>query len=371
MKTSPDIEKQIHPDDLGIGESGGQTGDLLASQSGQMRDSLSISVIVPTYNRSKIVLTGIESVLAQTYPAFEIIVVDDGSSDGTGKMLQQFIDQRFDCGKASPEIRYFYQSNQGQSAARNKGIAEARGEWIAFMDSDDPWHPEKLELQARAITHFRNDCGACFTDATLTNNLTLNTTAFHTTSERFVEPFGILADPALRLTKAFGTCWVQTFVIRADLVRQIGGFDCDLHFAEDQDFLFRLALVTKYCYVNKPLVSIDRTDVHSDPNVAPRPWDKLEVRLQGAQYMNEKWLKLDAALPSKVRKSSVQRLREIHSAWANFYLENEEYGKARRAIGTALKYEITPALLAKWMLVWVTPKVARRYTPKSASFFPT
>jgi glycosyltransferase involved in cell wall biosynthesis len=371
MKTIHDIENEIDLADRSICASTLEAGDHLDSTSSQMGDSLSISVVVPTYNRSRIVLAGIESVLAQTHPAFEIIVVDDGSSDGTREMLQRFIDQRSGYGNAAPQIRYFYQSNQGQSAARNKGIAEARGEWIAFMDSDDPWHPEKLELQARAITQFKNECGACFTDATLINNLTLNTTALQTTNERFEQPFGILSDPALRLTKTFGTCWVQTFVIRTDLIRQIGGFDRDLHFAEDQDFLFRLALGTKFCYVNKPLVSIDRTDVHSDPNVAPRPWDKLEVRLQGAQYMNEKWLKLDAALPSNVRKSSRRRLRAIHSAWANLFLEKEEYGKACRAISMALAYGITPVLIAKWMLVWVTPKVARRYAPKSESFFPT
>jgi glycosyltransferase involved in cell wall biosynthesis len=371
MKTTPDIDKEINAADRSICASAGQPGDHLALKSSQVCDSLSISVVVPTYNRSKIVLAGIESVLAQTYPAFEIIVVDDGSSDGTGEMLQRFVDQRSGSGKAAPEIRYFYQSNQGQSAARNKGIAEARGEWIAFLDSDDPWSPEKLEWQVRAIAQFKNNCGACFTDAKLYNNLNLNTTAFRTTDAHYEQPIGILPDPALLMTKPFGTCWLQTFVIRTDLIRQLGGFDRDLHFAEDQDFLFRLALITNYCYVNIPLVSIDRTDVHSDPNMAPRLWDKLEVRLQNAQSLTEKWLRLDTVLPSNVRKSTVQKLRAIHSAWANWYLENEEYDKARRAIGAALKYQITLTLIAKWMLAWIAPKVARRLAPKSASFFPT
>ena len=370
MKTTRDIETEIHPADRSISVFAGQTDDHLALKPSPECDSLSISVVVPTYNRSKIVLAGIESVLAQTYPAFEIIVVDDGSSDGTGEMLQRFIDQRSGCGMAVPEIRYFYQSNQGQSAARNKGIAEARGEWIAFLDSDDPWHPEKLEWQVRAIAQFKNECGACFTDAKLFNNLNLNTTAFRTTDAHYEQPFGILPDAALLMTKPFGTCWVQTFVIRTDLIRELGGFDRDLHFAEDQDLLFRLALKTNYCYVNMPLVSIDRTDVNSDPNVAPRLWDRVEVRVQGAQLMCEKWLGLGAALPSNVRKSCVQKLRTTHSTWANLYLENGEYDKARRAIGAALKYEITFTLLAKWMIAWIAPKVARRIAPKSATFFP-
>lgn len=371
MKTTPEFETEIHAADQSNCVSAAQSGDHFALKSNQVCDGPSISVVVPTYNRSKIILAGIESVLMQTYPALEIIVVDDGSSDGTGEILQRFVDQRSGCEQAGPEIRYFYQSNQGQSAARNKGIAEARGEWIAFLDSDDPWHPEKLEWQVRAIAQFKNNCGACFTDAKLYNNLTLNTTAFQTTDAHYEQPIGCVDDAALLMTKKFGTCWVQTFVIRTDLIRQLGGFDRGLHFAEDQDFLFRLALLTNYCYVNKPLVSIDRTDVHSDPDAAPRLWDTLEVRLQGAQYMCEKWLGLDAALPPNVRKSCIRKLRAIHSAWANWYLENEEYDKALRATGVALKYEITLTLLAKWILAWIAPKVARRIAPKSASFFLT
>ena len=271
---------------------------------------------------------------------------------------------------AAPEVRYFYQPNQGQSAARNKGIAEARGEWIAFLDSDDPWSPEKLEWQVRAITQFKNECGACFTDAKLFNNLSMDTTAFRTTDARYEQPIGILPDAALLMTKTFGTCWLQTFVIRTELIRQLGGFDRDIHFAEDQDFLFRLALKTNFCYVNRPLVSIDRTDVNSDPNVAPRLWDKVEVRLESARVISEKWLGLGAALPPNVRKSCVQKMRAAHSAWANWYLENGEYDKARRSIGAALKYEITVNLFIKWMLVWIAPRVARRIAPKSSSFFP-
>src|ERR1017187_5289101 len=128
-----------------------------------------ISVVIPTYNRCQMLMTAIESVLAQTYPAFEMVVVDDGSSDGTGEILQRFIDQRYGRGMQTQPIRYFYQSNQGQSVARNKGVEEARGEWIAFLDSDGLWFSEKLEWQVRAVAQFKNDCGACLTDARLWN----------------------------------------------------------------------------------------------------------------------------------------------------------------------------------------------------------
>ncbi len=144
-----------------------------------------ISVIVPTYNRSRQVQAALKSVLAQTYPEFEVIVIDDGSTDGTGEAVQRFVSQQGGNGKP---IRYFFQINQGQSAARNKGFAEARGRWIAFLDSDDVWVPEKLEWQWRAIEQFKSKCGVCITDARLVDDLGMDTTAFRETGKRYEVP---------------------------------------------------------------------------------------------------------------------------------------------------------------------------------------
>jgi glycosyltransferase involved in cell wall biosynthesis len=100
-----------------------------------------ISVIIPTYNRGTFTSHAIKSVLAQTYKDYEIIVVDDGSTDNTLEQLKVFGDQ----------IRYIYQENQGPSAARNKGIQNAKGRYIAFCDSDDRFLPTKLEKQMEFI----------------------------------------------------------------------------------------------------------------------------------------------------------------------------------------------------------------------------
>jgi glycosyltransferase involved in cell wall biosynthesis len=324
-----------------------------------------ISVIIPTFNRHELLIAAIETILAQTHPPFEIVVVDDGSSDGTGEMLQRFIDQRPDGGVP---IRYFFQANQGPAVARNRGVTEARGEWIAFMDSDDPWSPEKLELQVRAMEQFKNDCGACFTDARLWNNLDMDTTAFKLAGNHYEQAAGIVPDIVRSISKSVAPfCWVQTTLIRKDLVSQAGGFDKDVRYGEDYDFLFRLSLLTKFCYVNKVLVSINRTNSNTDPNTVRRVWDELGPHLQGRQCMFEKWLKLSGGLPPDVRKTVVHKLRETHSSWANWYLESGEYEKALQSVSRAMKYEMTPSLAVKWALIRIAPGYARKIAPKSKS----
>lgn len=97
-----------------------------------------VSVIIPTYNYGKYIERAIDSILTQTYQDFEIIVVDDGSTDNTGEIIRS---------KQNDKIRYFYQENKGAPSARNKGIKESIGKYIAFLDADDEWFPNKLEKQ--------------------------------------------------------------------------------------------------------------------------------------------------------------------------------------------------------------------------------
>ncbi|SVB83840.1 uncharacterized protein METZ01_LOCUS236694, partial [marine metagenome] len=100
---------------------------------------MDISVIIPTYNRRNTLPRAVESVLNQIYKPIEIIVVDDGSTDGAKEM----------CSEMYPLVRYIYQANSGVSSARNTGIKSASGDWIALLDSDDEWLPDKLEIQVK------------------------------------------------------------------------------------------------------------------------------------------------------------------------------------------------------------------------------
>jgi glycosyltransferase involved in cell wall biosynthesis len=318
-----------------------------------------ISVVIPTFNRARQVQNALKSVLAQTYREFEVIVVDDGSTDGTGELLQTMISAR---DNRSNQVRYFFQPNQGQSAARNKGAKEARGGWVAFLDSDDVWLPDKLEWQVRAIEQFCDKSCACITDAGLIDNLGMDTTAFRESGKRYEEIFGLESDAMETLVKTRDPFWITTLLVRTDVAEQVGWFDPCLKYAEDHDFLFRLSLVTSFCFVNRPLCVIDRSK--SPQGSECRPWDKVEVRLSGSQSMLEKWLTLDSQLPLSVRKTIVQSLRRIYSAWTNWYLEHKRYEEARHAVRAAVKYDLTTMLAIKWMLTYVAPSVARRISPR-------
>ena len=320
-----------------------------------------ISIVIPTYNRAQQTIAAVESVLAQTYPNFEIIVVDDGSTDDSGETIQRFIAQKTN---GSCPVSFFSQPNQGASIARNTGIAKARGEYIAFLDSDDIWLPEKLEWQMQALEQFKDECGVCVTDARLVNKSGMDiSSSFLTHGRHFEQTIGIDRDAVKSIARSFCGVWLSTLLARADLIKQIGGFSPDISFVEDRDLHFRLSLITSIAYVNKSLVKTDRTP--SPPGSQVRPWDRAEVQFRQQQQMLEKWLRMGAALPQDVRRTIERSLRALHSHWANWHLENGRYDEAREAVSRAVKYEITLGTTVKWALVWLSPALAKRIAPKT------
>src|SRR5580704_5038034 len=195
-----------------------------------------VSVVIPTDNRAAVVPRAIESVLAQTVTDLEVVVVDDGSSDGTGQILGEIFGDR---------IRYYAQANQGVSVARNKGIEEARGEWIAFLDSDDLWESEKLEWQFKALERFSSCCSGCYTDTRLINHPETRT-LFQMAEESYAHEgmMGVNKDVLRLLVRPGGAGMVvhlSSLLARADVVRETEGFDPMLRYSEDSEFMFRLA----------------------------------------------------------------------------------------------------------------------------------
>lgn len=327
-----------------------------------------VSVIIPTYNRQEKVPKAIEGVLAQSFSNVEVIVVDDGSSDDTGKILKNTFGDR---------IRYFSQANQGASVARNKGITESRGQWIAFLDSDDFWEKDKLYWQFKALERFGPQCGACYTDVLIFNNPETRTLfQMAEASYRHEGIMGVNTDVLRLLVRPGGAGMVvclSSFLARADVVRETGGLDPRLLYSQDSEFMFRAAMLTHFCYVNRPLVWFDRSPVETRHVGVSSEWDKEDFFLRDSQLRLEGLLRLGDALPAHIRDLIRAQLSSVHSAWTNWYLKTDQYDKALEAVSTAVQMNLRFNVVAKWLLMSVSPRLAlriaqRRQKIKKASF---
>ena len=317
----------------------------------------SISVITPVYNRFSLLRLAVDSILAQTVPVSEVILIDDGSIDDTPEVLPRHIAE-------TPlwreRVRYFHQENQGQSVALNNGIARAKGEWIAFNANDDLWLPQKLEWQFKAIEKYGDECGLCFTDAWFMNNPHLKgITLFRFAETEFKETLGIVQDP-VRLLLHHQPVWCQTVIARADLVRRVGGYDPLMRFSEDYDFVFKMSLETKFCYVGNPMVLIDRTPSPTRHQGAGLNWQKKEFKLRMDERRLERQLKLTEGLEPDIRKAARENMRSHYSKWTNLHLKNKDYARAREAVSIAAKYDLTPGIAFKWVLTHLAPQLATK-----------
>lgn len=263
-----------------------------------------VSVIIPTFNRGEIVVNALESVLAQTYRDYEIIVVDDGSTDNTRHKLSAYRDR----------IRYVYQENGGASAARNKGLELARGEWISALDSDDTWLPTKLERQFETMAALGNDLGACFTDCEFSGDPGLCQTSFELGGFEKKGSFGVLGNPMRYVLARQPIIWIQSLLVRKSLMDELGRFDGSLVVTQDTDLIFQLALRTRFCFVSEPLVKVDRT---------PSRQVGLTELLHGSddkgfldmEHMYKKWLGLPELVDPATRGQVRELLRGLYYDW--------------------------------------------------------
>lgn len=318
-------------------------------------ESPKVSVVIPTHNRADKVGKTIDSALAQTFTDLEVIVVDDGSSDGTRRILGETHGDR---------IRYFFQRNQGASVARNRGIEEARGEWIAFLDSDDLWEKDKLECQLKTLEQFSPQCGACYTDVRFFNHPEPRT-MFQLAEENYRHEgtTGMNPDVLRLLVRPGGGGMVvclSSLLARSDGLKKTGGFNPKLLFSQDSEFMFRLAMLTNFCYVNRPLVWFDRSPAEIRHVGVSSDWNRLDFFLQDSQLRLEGLMRLSEGQPTEVRKLIRKQLGSVHSGWANCYLETGQYGKAREAVWRAAQMDLTFNIAVKWLLTWMSPQLALR-----------
>lgn len=220
-------------------------------------DAMRISVVIPTYNRADVLERAIHSVLSQTFPPLEVIVVDDGSEDHTPELL----DQQF------PQVSYLHQANRGVSSARNLGISQARGDWIAFLDSDDEWLPTKLESQHLLLKE-QPGLKICHTEEIwIRNGRRVNQMKKH------AKQGGSIFQHCLPL------CVISpsSVMIHKDVFDQVGLFDESLPACEDYDLWLRICARYPVGFVTKP--QINKYGGHED-QLSRRHWGMDRFRLQ-------------------------------------------------------------------------------------------
>ena len=227
----------------------------MADQDAEEKRTL-VSVVIPTYNRAWIVKEAVDSVLAQDYKDFELIVVDDGSTDDTSRVLAPYGDA----------IKVVFQENKGVSAARNRGVSQASGRFIAFLDSDDLWLPKKLSTQVEFF-HQRPDALICQTEEIwVRNGNRVNP------KKRHKKHSGMIFEPSLEL------CLVSpsAVMIRRDVLDSAGGFDETLPACEDYDLWLRISCRFPVYLIGTPLTV--KRGGHDDQLSKKAGLDKFRIK---------------------------------------------------------------------------------------------
>jgi glycosyltransferase involved in cell wall biosynthesis len=278
-----------------------------------------VSVVVPLYNKEKEVLRSISSVLSQTFQDFELIVINDGSTDKGPEVVRAFEDQR---------IRIFDQPNQGVSAARNKGIAEAKTDLIAFLDADDEWKPDFLETVSRLKSNFP----ACSVFAT--NYLfsqpdgSVRQTILRGIPRDFHE--GILPDYFAIASRSDPPLCSSAVAVTKTAITSIGGFPVGITSGEDLLTWSRLAIRYKIAYSSFPKAVFYAPERMEDrPPRHPQIPDCVAAGL--LDLLN------DNALPSGARNGLSVYIGLWHRMRAVVFIKLNNGAAARREISFAIR----------------------------------
>jgi len=219
-------------------------------------------VVIPTYNRFPQVKHAIESVLSQTYRDFELWVVDDGSTDGTGEALRAYGDR----------ITYVWQENNGVSAARNVGLRVSRGKYVAFLDSDDLWMPRKLEIQVRCMEE-NPQFPLCYTDEVwIRRGVRVNPKRKHAKYSGWI------------FERCLPLCIISpsSALMKRALFDEVGGFDETLPVCEDYDFWLRVTARYPVLFIGQKLIV--KRGGHED-QLSGRSWGNDRYRVMALEKL--------------------------------------------------------------------------------------
>lgn len=254
-----------------------------------------ISVVIPTFNHEEYIEEAIQSVLEQTYKNYEIIVVDDGSKDNTRNIIRKF----------ENNIKYIHQKNQGPSFARNRGLKKASGGLIAFLDADDVWMKEKLDLQYDMIQQDMSIgiVGCSAYDIDKNGNI-----IDQWSSKDFQSHIDFLEELSIRNEFYGGTSGA---LIKKECFEKVGLFNEYLHFGEDWDMWLRITKIYNVRFAKEFLVKIRKHD-------SPKGYKNIELVKNNIFYIIENNIHKDC------KKTKNKAFSVYYSNIANFYLQEKK-----------------------------------------------
>ena len=292
-----------------------------------------VSVVIPVFNGAAFVPTAIDHVLAQTYRPLQIVVVDDGSTDNTSEVLTRYGDQ----------IELVRQKNRGVGHARNTGIAASQGEYVAFLDQDDWWRPDKI---ARQVTSFECDpaLGLVHTGVAY----------FDQRSQDYTRPLNPLARPELLQGECFRQLLAENHIrnssvmVRRGLLTQVGVCDQAIsgNTVQDYDLWLRLSRVSRFAYLPEQLTVIR---LHEQQGT----WDRRQMLSEEAHLL-ERVRYREPSISRELRG----RMSSVYDALGVAHLDAGEAHAARRAFARSLGERFTARGAALYLATWL-PNSAR------------
>lgn len=275
-----------------------------------------VTAVIPVYNSAKYVREAIESASNQTYKNIEIIIVNDGSTDNTAEIIKKLMAHS---SELMGKVRYIYQENKGPAAARNRGIREAKGEYIVFLDADDEWLPDKLEKQIKLLNENRNvglvTCGRDVIDQL--GKKTISLPKIPVSRQKMLMAF--------TLGNIVGSC--SCVMLRKTCLNGVGCFDESLKVGEDWDLWLRIAREFDIEVVNEPLVKYNLR-----PNSQSGSGD---INLKNELQLLEKIFNEPSMQKAKTLRNKAYSQRYYKAAIA--YRENGNVEKMKKAISESLQ----------------------------------